>query len=591
MKIQKFNLPTFIFFTAITIFFQQLKAEQPYSPNAKIIGKFSHTRSIAQVAVLIPLLQKLNNLLYIPAIGMLDLNSANEINIGIGYRQIINSSYILGTYSFFDYRKSQHNNFFKQITIGLELFTQNFEFRANLYLPEQKTKISYSKKMKDASVKYDGIYTNYTFSEYQYQYTETPDYGGDTEIGFAPGIQSNFYLAYYHFFNTKNNSKIHGLRTRATYQQNSLLTYDAEISFDNVRKLSGFIGFSLSFTQNHPSNIIHKKMTSLPVRDIDIVIDSIRTNLVTEKTRKHLGFVPLVDLEIYTQNGLGGHEEQENIFSSTRAMNTIAKNVEDVLVYHDGEFTLLSELKAQLLEPDSPLVREFNRLYSPILKKHSPLHRTFEGGFWTSNTYKNTIEKQYTRLKNTFPNININMTKYNQILKNGVLNTTTDKILEFYISNLNNSNDIKFIKHSKNSDTDPISENVTNLKNEINKNVALLKHDHRYFAGKFSMENHATALIIDRQNNMIYFIDSNHRKLSNKQKTILKQSFGNGYQFNSSLKVPRQRESWSCAQHTVQNIMDFFEGNLQKNIVGSNRDMQTILKKNLYWYEAANLYG
>ncbi len=558
-----------------------INAENLYRPNGKLMGKLGVSRSLARLGIVIPILQRSENLVYLPIIGMLDINNTNELNLGIGYRQIVNQNYILGGYSFFDYRKSQYDNYFKQITLGLELFFQRLEFRTNIYLPEKKSKFGYSKKIKNVSVNYDGVNTEHVFSNSRTRYKEIPNYGGDIEVGVSINYDNNIYLAYYHFFNKINSNVINGIRVRSTYQYTDVVTYDAEISYDNKRKFNAFVGFSVSFVKRQANFSLLNKMTMLPIRDVDIVVDVDETALMEDVvTNSYDGYVPLIDLEMFTKLSLGGNGTQDNVFITAAAMNA-ARDVDDIVIHTKGDFVLLSSLNKKSLDSGSPLVKQYNELYLLVLRKNSPLYKTYQTGFWTSSSYEEKMKQQFDLFKSKYPGLSIDNISYNKILAGGVPRQTTYEILEFFYREISN---VKVVLHGVNSDTDSIVQNVTSLRAEVNRTKAG-QNDQRYIVANFAMNNHATALIVDRQDHIFYHMDSNHIKLSDKQKNILQQVFGSGYSYNYP-ETPRQKESWSCAQHTVQNIMDFSKGYIQSKIVGTNRDMSFILEKNLYLHSA-----
>ncbi|NQY42622.1 MAG: hypothetical protein HRT87_04675 [Legionellales bacterium] len=542
------------------------------------------TRSIARLGVVLPIYQKTDNLIYMPLIGMLDINNANELNIGIGYRQIINQNYILGGYGFFDYRKSQFDNFFKQVTLGLELFFDTVEFRANVYLPEQKSKLSFSEKNKNISVQYDGTNTQYMFSSSRTRYQENPNYGGDVEAGFSFG-RSNIYLAYYYFSNKFSNKSINGVRVRSTHKYTDLVSYNLELSYDKKRKLNAFVGFSISFTSQNYISILRNKMTSLPIRDVDIIVDIDESTVVDDvSTDTYSGFVPLVDLEMFTENSLGGTEAQDNIFIDTSRMVGL-RNVDDILIHVGNSFKLLSELEGEVLEQDSSLVEQYNRVFTPILNKNSSLYKAYQSGFWSSAEYKKKMQDQFDKFRSKYQNLNVDQALFNQIMSQGISRQLTYNTLEFLFRDVSN---VKVILYASDTDTNniPVAQNVAEINTELNRNkLNTVTNNQRFIVGSFSMERHATALIVDRQKRVFYYMDSNIRKLSSRQIKILEQAFGTGYSYQYPT-IPRQRESWSCAQHTVQNIQDFFDGCIQRGIVGTNRDMSFILEKNLYLYAA-----
>ncbi len=88
-----------------------------------------------QLDLFAPLYQNNDTLLFGNAIGGLDSDSSSGANFGGGIRHIVDGSYILGAYGYFDWLHSPNANTFYQVSGGVEAMTADWDFRLNGYLP------------------------------------------------------------------------------------------------------------------------------------------------------------------------------------------------------------------------------------------------------------------------------------------------------------------------------------------------------------------------------------------------------------------------------------------------------------------------
>ena len=105
-----------------------------YSTSFEFSIKGGNQRFISRPGLVIPIYQSADSILNLNLINLFDSKGAIEGNIGIGFRKMLLDK-IYGFYGFYDIRRTQNQNIFHQLTIGAEYFTQNTEFRANIYLP------------------------------------------------------------------------------------------------------------------------------------------------------------------------------------------------------------------------------------------------------------------------------------------------------------------------------------------------------------------------------------------------------------------------------------------------------------------------
>jgi len=238
-----------------------------YIPNVELSTLLGNKRDVGRVGLVVPVWQKNKQLLYFTGIGLLDSQSSREGNFGVGYRQQVRES-IYGGYGYYDIRKSPLGNIHQQITLGVEYLKHSIELRANGYLP-----ISQAKTLSSDSKIEVGSRTIYRYITNRKQ--EIPLGGFDVEIGGTlPKLNRlSAYGAYYHF-GKKQVKSIDGFRLRGEIKVSDHIFIKSEYSHDNLRKSSYFFGIGLKASLGHKNkklSILDKKMTQLPVRDIDIV--------------------------------------------------------------------------------------------------------------------------------------------------------------------------------------------------------------------------------------------------------------------------------------------------------------------------------
>lgn len=255
-----------------------VQAENKYSANLEVEFKGGKNRSLVRPAVLLPLYQKDNLVTHFTGIALADTNNALEGNFGIGVRKMYKDN-IIGAFGFYDIRKSKRGNVIHQATFGGEWFREYFEFRANLYLPQQKQFSLGSETASNVDQRGSTVEITNSSSEK----FEKALRGFDLEIGGqAPFLDSlSARLAWYRFAAEKEHSYMqdrNGVRGVVGYKFDDHIQVDAEVSYDNDRKSNYFLGLKLgyNFDKNNTDysklTRLEKKMTSIPIRDIDAVV-------------------------------------------------------------------------------------------------------------------------------------------------------------------------------------------------------------------------------------------------------------------------------------------------------------------------------
>lgn len=257
-----------------------------WGPHLEVGGKAGTTgrSSTGETTLFVPLFQTFDRLIYTDIRGTFGASGSQEVNAGLGIRQIIDNRWIVGAYGFLDYRRSQYNNHFLQVTLGAELMTEHFNLRANAYLPVGETTHQLAShdtaRVGAASITVRGG-------------EERAMRGLDIEAGALTGLsllgngRDEFWVhgGGYAFWEDKAET-VWGPRVRAEYRMNDVLfegsrvSLLAEYQYDNPRGSQGFFGARLRLPLQRAIGgeergtrltALQRRMTETVVRDVDVV--------------------------------------------------------------------------------------------------------------------------------------------------------------------------------------------------------------------------------------------------------------------------------------------------------------------------------
>ncbi len=133
---------TFIFLTAAAlIFFPMHSMAQRYNPRLTLGGYlYSNLPNAGELDGLFPLFQSDDSVFFADARGLDFENTPYEYNLGLGIRHMnAEQTYLFGLYGFYDRRKTANGHFFSQVTPGVELRTERWQFWTNGYIPIGQT--------------------------------------------------------------------------------------------------------------------------------------------------------------------------------------------------------------------------------------------------------------------------------------------------------------------------------------------------------------------------------------------------------------------------------------------------------------------
>lgn len=280
--IKKYSIFTIliIFFTIGSIAYGK---DLKWEGFVDVEGKVGSKRHLGEADIFLPITQNENSLLFTTLRYRLDNKSSREGNFGLGIRHILASNWIIGGYAYYDRRKSPYDNIFRQVTLGVELLSNNWDFRANIYKPFGKKEY-----LEESLSQVEFTDTSILYSQGE----ERALKGFDAEIGWRVPIfeededkQLRLYIGGYKFYE-KDIETIKGPRGRIdlTFDEvpflwkDSKLTLGAETQKDDIRGRQSFaslrlrIPFSASNSKSKPKlSALERRMTTPIIRDIDIV--------------------------------------------------------------------------------------------------------------------------------------------------------------------------------------------------------------------------------------------------------------------------------------------------------------------------------
>ena len=272
-----------------------LAGDRKWRPHIEFTAAPGGSRTMGQINLFAPLAQDSDSLLFVDLRTSAWTNDVQEGNFGLGYRQIVPGGFfgtdaIFGVYGFVDARRSAYDNMFYQGTLGAELITENFEFRANAYLPGDK---QYTVGTVGSGVTLNG--RNFVYSGNNLVERALP--GFDVEAGIKLDFSEaaiRLNAGYFRF--ERGNTLVEGPRFRAEVEiddpfglNGAKLSFGGEIRTDKVRgtEASGIVrlrmpigGSSETVEAERQLSGLDRLMTRRVYRDDDIVTPVVAGNNV-----------------------------------------------------------------------------------------------------------------------------------------------------------------------------------------------------------------------------------------------------------------------------------------------------------------------
>lgn len=262
-------------------------AHKYWGAHADIKGKLGNDKSLGELELFVPVTQGPDSMFFLDLRFQLDDNNSEEGNFGLGYRKLIDNKWILGSYAFYDHRKSATNNDFHQVTIGTEALTEEYDARFNIYLAEDKEYLTAQKSLNQ--VIYSGIHLVHQTGGKTVEAYEKAMSGFDAEVGWLlPWFKKQEIRGYAggYFFSRSGLEDISGPRGRLEVRFNdlwgwagSLFEIGGEVRHDSVRDTDYFVSArgripfgAVQKTVKSSLSGLNKRMLERVQRDPDIVI-------------------------------------------------------------------------------------------------------------------------------------------------------------------------------------------------------------------------------------------------------------------------------------------------------------------------------
>ena len=255
-----------------------LAQEAPLQARGEMNWRLGSERSILMSEFWVPIAQAQDSVLYGDLRLMGDDRDNREGNIGLGYRRILPGGKALaGGHLWFDRRLTDRGSMFHQITGGAELLSEDFDLRANGYLP-----LSGKKEYTVPTVNPQGPALAGTglFVDTNGRLLEEPQYGLDLELGWRVPYLEGFtdsvrlYGGGYHF-DGDHTENVTGWRARFAADITPDIQVGARFQRDAARGSQGFLEATIRFPFGQKKSFrkegLRARLDESPERDIDIV--------------------------------------------------------------------------------------------------------------------------------------------------------------------------------------------------------------------------------------------------------------------------------------------------------------------------------
>lgn len=217
----------------------------PYMPRETLNLQGGHGWE-DDIDALLPLIGDCRHLFY--ANGSLDIsNTYSGGDVGIGYRQLApDNSVIYGAYGFFGRFETNHDHYYSQVNLGLEILGNTWDARVNAYIPTG------NKQYLDESALTGYFFQGHKLRANQLVTREIAESGADVEVGYSIPYFSKedstlrTYLGYYHYGFNDHALVTNGGRIRAEYRYNNFITLTASESYDKLEGNEFVLGIRLS---------------------------------------------------------------------------------------------------------------------------------------------------------------------------------------------------------------------------------------------------------------------------------------------------------------------------------------------------------
>lgn len=232
------------------------------------------------IDILLPIVGDREGVLFLNTNFRLGEDSSNEQNIGLVARTKVSGDFILGANLYSDTVRTEYQNDFKQLGVGLELLSKNFDVRGNIYRP-----------FGDRTGTVDKL-TEYGFAEssiIKYNGVEEALEGYDAEVGVLVPFISNLmetrvYAGAYGYksdvLTSGELADVEGEKYRVEVRPSKYLQINVESKHDDIRGSDTFAGMTLEipfgggqlFSMGNIFKSDSKSVRSIDARMLDKVV-------------------------------------------------------------------------------------------------------------------------------------------------------------------------------------------------------------------------------------------------------------------------------------------------------------------------------
>lgn len=343
-----------------------------------------------QGLLFIPLSQDEESLFFADLRGNIFDDSSAEGNFGLAYRRMINDQWIAGAYGFFDVRRSEYDNIFRQGSFGVELLSIEWDFRVNGYIPTQKQK------------RVDSLNTAYlSGGNIVVQGGEERAYWGtDFEVGrllktfdeMNVDAELRGYVGGYYFDNSAPGFKqIAGPRARVEFRMfdlpflgnGSRVVLGGQYQYDELRgsQGTGMLTVRVPLPGNGDSQKLtrfQRRMVNPIVRDIDIVLNQERGPVEHAKLQLNgqvLDDITIIDANTASAEAVFNAAGDDSVVLFDGTAGTI--NTANGFVFNNGQLALAGGKSVNVVGCNSGAVASFRYGSQPTIKGNDFTNNVF----------------------------------------------------------------------------------------------------------------------------------------------------------------------------------------------------------------------
>ncbi|MCA9014982.1 MAG: right-handed parallel beta-helix repeat-containing protein [Planctomycetaceae bacterium] len=377
----------------------QLSAESPewmdegedlYRAYFDFTGMAGGVNDVGQGLLFVPLAQDEENLFFADLRGNIFDNSAAEGNFGLAYRRMIDDQWIAGAYGFYDVRRSEYDNIFKQGSFGVELMSIEWDFRVNGYIPNLKQK------------RVDSLSTAYLSGNNIVMRAgeERAYWGTDFEVGRLLKTFDNLnvdaelrgYVGGYYFDNSAPGFKeIAGPRARVEFRMfdlpflgnGSRVVLAGQFQHDDLHgsQGTGMLTVRVPLPGNGDSQKLtrfQRRMVNPIVRDIDIVLNQARgpeEHTKLQLTGQMLNDITIIDANTVNAEAVFNAAGADSVVLFDGSAGTITTGTG--FVFNNGQLALAGGKSVNVVGCNSGAVTSFSYGSQPTVIGGNPASDVF----------------------------------------------------------------------------------------------------------------------------------------------------------------------------------------------------------------------